>query len=213
MSGLSGAKQGYCEDRYPLPLINETLTRIAKAKIITKIDIRDAYNLIRIKEGDEWKTAFRTCFGLCEFLVMPFGLTNAPATFQRYINNTLRPYLDLFCTAYLDDVIIYSDTQEEHDEHVGLVLELLTGARLHTKPQKCEFGKTSTEYLGVLITPNGIEMDPKNVSAVRDWPIPSELRDVHAFVGFGNFYRRFIKNFSGIVRPLTQLTKKNQPFG
>ena len=104
---------------------------------------------------------------------MPFGLTNAPATFQRYINNTLRHYLDLFFTAYLDDVLIYSDTQEEHNEHVRLVLELLTRAGLHTKPQKCEFGKTSTEYLGVLITPNGIEMDPKKVSAVRDWPIPS----------------------------------------
>ena len=183
-----GLNKGTVKDRYPLPLINKTLTRIAKARIITKIDIRDAYNLIRIKEGDEWKTAFRTRFVLFEFLVMPFGLTNALATFQRYINNTLRPYLDLFCTAYLDDVIIYSDTQEEHNEHVRLVLELLTKAGLHAKPQKCEFGKTSTEYLGVLITPNGIEMDPKKVSAVRDWPIPSRLKDVREFVGFGNFY-------------------------
>ena len=156
-----GLNKGTVKDRYPLPLINKTLTRIAKAKIITKIDIREAYNLIRIKEGDEWKTAFRTRFGLFEFLVMPFRLTNAPATFQRYINNTLRPYLDLFCTAYLEDVIIYCDTQEEHNEHVQLVLELLTGAGLHAKPQKCEFGKTSTKYLRVLIAPNGIEMDPK----------------------------------------------------
>ena len=131
-----GLNKGTIKDRYPLPLIDETLTRIAKAKIVTKIDIRDAYNLIRIKEGDEWKTALRTRYGLFEFLVMPFGLTNAPATFQRYVNETLRPYLDQFCTAYLDDVLVYSENTEDHTTHVRLVLELLQRAGLQVKPQK-----------------------------------------------------------------------------
>ena len=131
-----GLNKGTIKDRYPLPLIDETLTRIAKAKIVTKIDIRDAHNLIRITEGDEWKTALRTRYGLFEFLVMPFGLTNAPATFQRYVNETLRPYLDQFCTAYLDDVLVYSENPEEHTTHVRLVLELLQKAGLQVKPHE-----------------------------------------------------------------------------
>ena len=131
-----GLNKGTIKDRYPLPLIDETLTRIAKARIVTKIDIRDAYNLICIKEGDEWKTALRTRYGLFEFLVMPFGLTNAPATFQSYVNETLQPYLDQFCTAYLDDVLVYSEIPEEHTTHVRLVLELLQKAGLLVKPQK-----------------------------------------------------------------------------
>jgi transposase InsO family protein/predicted aspartyl protease len=207
-----GLNKGTIKDRYPLPLINETLNRIAKAKVITKIDIRDAYNLIRIKEGDEWKTALRTRYGLYEFLVMPFGLTNAPATFQRYVNDTLRPYLDVFCTAYLDDVLVYSEDPADHENHVKKILGLLEKAGLHAKPQKCEFSRTTTEYLGVIVTPKGIQMDPKKVQAVQDWPTPKRLKDVRAFIGFGSFYRRFIKNFSGIVRPLTLLTKKEQRF-
>ena len=207
-----GLNKGTIKDRYLLPLIDETLTCIAKAKIVTKMDIRDAYNLIRIKEGDEGKTALRTRYGLFEFLVMPFGLTNAPATFQRYVNETLRPYLDQFCTTYLDDVLVYSENLEEHTTHVRLVLELLQKASLQVKPQKCEFDKTTTEYLGVIITLNGLQMDPKKVSVVMEWPISQKLRDVWRFVGFRNYYRRFIKNFSHIVRPLTLLTKKNQKF-
>ena len=148
-------------DRYHLPLIDETLTRIAKAKIVTKIDIRDADNLIHIKEGDEWKTALRTRYGLFEFLVMPFGLTNAPATFQHYVNETLRPYLDQFCMVNLDDVLVYSENPADHTTHVRLVLELLHRAGLQVKPQKCKFDKTTTEYLGVIITPNGLQIDPK----------------------------------------------------
>ena len=173
-----GLNKGTIKDRYTLLLIDETLTRIAKAKIVTGIDIRDAYNLIRIKEGDEWKTALRTRYDLFEFLVMPFGLTNAPATFQLYVNVTLRPYLDQFCTPYLDDVLVYSENPEEHTTHVRLVLELLQTAGLPVKPQKCEFDKTTTEYLAVIITPNGLQMDPKKVNAVMEWPVPQTLRDV-----------------------------------
>ena len=109
---------------------------------------------------------------------MPFGLTNAPATFQQYVNETLRPYLDQFCTAYLDDVLVYSENPKEHTTHVRLVLELLQDAGLQVKPQKCEFDNTTPEYLGVIITPIGLQMDPKKVSAVMDWPVPKKLRDV-----------------------------------
>ena len=140
-----GLNKGTIKDQYPLPLIDETLTRIAKDKIVTKIDIWDAYNLIRIKQGDEWKTALRTQYGLFEFLVMPFGLTNAPATFQRYVNETLRPHLDQFGTAYLDDVLVYSQNPEDQTTHIRLVLELLQKAGRQVKPQKCEFDKTTTE--------------------------------------------------------------------
>ena len=184
-----GLSKGTIKDRYPLSLIDETLTRIAKAKTVPRIEIRDAYNLIPIKERDEWKTALRTHYGLFEFLVIPFGHTNAPAAFQRYVKETLQPYLDQFCTAYLDDLLVYSENLEEHTTHFRLVLELLQRAGHQVKPQKCELDKTTTEYLGVIITPNGLKMDPKKVSAVMNWPIPQKLRDVRRFVGFGNYYR------------------------
>ena len=122
--------------------------------------------------------ALCTHYGLFEFLVIPFGLTNTPATFQRYVNETLRLNLDQFCTAYLDDVLVYSENPEERTTHVRLVLELLQRAGLQVKPRKCEIDKTTTEYLGVIITPNGLRMDPKKVSAVMVWPVPQKLCDV-----------------------------------
>src|SRR5207302_803662 len=149
---------------------------------------------------------------LYESLVMPFGLTNAPATFQNYINNALRLHLDQFCTAYLDDVLIYSETEEEHIKHVRIVLQELEHAGLQVKPQKCQFHVTSVEYLGYIITTNGIEMDPSKVKTIVEWPVPQKLRDVRSFLGFGNFYRRFIRGYSHHVRPLTALTKKGVTF-
>ena len=173
-----GLNKSTIKDRYHLPPIDETLTQLAKAQIVTKKNIRDAYNLIRIKGGDKWKKALQTQYGLFEFLVMPLGLTNAPATIQRYVNETLRPYLDQFCTAYLEDVLVHSENLEEHTTHVRLVLELLQKAGHQVKPQKCEFDKTTTEYLGVIITPNSLQMDLKKVDAVMEWPVPQKLRDV-----------------------------------
>jgi hypothetical protein len=131
--------EGTIKNRYPLPLVRETLMRLSKATYFTKLDVRGAYNLIRMADGEEWKTAFRTRYGLFESLVMPFGLTNAPADFQRFINDVLSPFLDIFATAYLDDILIYSDNLEEHREHVRQVLDKLSAAGLHLKPEKCEF--------------------------------------------------------------------------
>lgn len=207
-----GLNEGTIKDRYPLPLIRETLMQLSKAKYYTALDIRSAYNLVRISPGDEWKTAFRTRYGLYESLVMPFGLTNAPATFQKFINDVLRPFLDSFCTAYLDDILIYSETIQEHKLHVRKVLEALSMAGLHLKPEKCEFHCTSVRYLGMIISNNGIRMDPSKVSTILDWETPRNVHDVRAFLGFSNFYRRFIKDYSRLVSPMVKLTRKNQPF-
>jgi hypothetical protein len=200
------------KNQYPLPLIRETLLRLSKAKYFTKLDIISAFNRIRIKEGDEYLTAFRTRYGLFESLVMPFGLTGAPSTFQHYINDVLREHLDVFCTAYLDDILIYSTSLKEHQEHVKKVLQALQNAGLQADIDKCEFHTTETKYLGLIITTKGVQMDPKKIETVKNWATPTGLKDVQAFLGFANFYRRFIREFSGIVRPLTALTKKNTPF-
>ena len=144
----------------------------------TKLDVRGAYNLIRMAEGEEWKTTFRTRYDLFESLVMPFGLTNVPADFQRFINETLAPFLDHFTSAYLDDILIYSDTMEEHTRHVHRVLERLTDAGLHLKPEKCQFHKTEVKYLGLIIGADGIKMDPSKVETVKVWPPPENLREV-----------------------------------
>jgi len=125
---------------------------------------------------------------------MPFGLTNAPTDFQHFINDVLRRYLDVFAIAYLDDILIYSDTLEEHNEHVKQVLEALSKAGLHLKPEKCEFHKQEVKYLGLTVGTDGIKMDPAKVDTVVDWPIPRNLVDVRSFLGFANFYRRFIQD-------------------
>jgi hypothetical protein len=172
--------------------MQDTLINLSRAKWFTKLDICGAYNLIQMAEGEEWKTAFRTRYGLFESLVMPFGLTNALATFQNFINDVLTPYLDRFCTAYLDDTLIYSDTFEEHQEHVNWVLEAFEKAGLHLKPEKCEFHYQEVKYLGLIISTEGIKMDPEKITAVQDWEAPRNLKDVRTFLGFANFYHCFV---------------------
>ena len=148
------------KDRGPLPLINEILYRLEKAKIYIKLDLQNAYNSIRIKEGDEWKTAVRTRYGLFEYLVMPFGLTNAPATFQRFITDVLREYMDVTCVIYLDDILIFSENEEEHTNHVKQILAKLQEAKPYVKLSKCQFSVKKTEFLGYIIEPGGITTDP-----------------------------------------------------
>ena len=196
------------KDRYPLPLIRETLNNLSKAKWFTKLDVIAAFHKIRVAEGDEWKTAFRTRFGLFEWLVTPFGMANSPSTFQRYINWTLREYLDDFCSAYLDDVLIYTDgSKSQHQEHVRKVLSKLQMAGLHVDIKKCEFEVKSTKYLGFIVeAEKGISMDPAKVAAIREWEVPSTVKGVRSFLGFANFYRKFIRNFAQVAAPLTRLT-------
>lgn len=200
------------KNRYPLPLIRETLDAICNAKIYTKLDVIAAFNRVRIAEGHEWKTAFITRFGLYESLVTPFGLCGAPATFQRYINDTLYDILNDYATAYLDDVLIYSSNAKEHSQHVREVLQRLSKAGLQIDLAKCEFGVTRTKYLGLIITPGGIEMDQEKVKAITTWESPTTRRQLQRFLGFANFYRRFIRDFSKLTRCLHDLTKKDNPW-
>ena len=197
------------KNRYPLPLIQETLARLSRAKYYTKLDVNGAFNRIRIAEGHEWMTAFNTRYGLFETLVMPYGLTNAPATFQSYINKTLHPYLDIFCTAYIDDVLVFSDDLTSHRKHVELVLQALMDAGLQCDIKKCEFEVTEVGYLGMIISTSGVKMDTAKVEAITKWKEPENVKDVQGFLGFANFYRRFIKGFSRIVQPMVNLTKKD----
>ena len=197
---------------YPLPLINNIIERVRGAKYFTKLDLRSAYNLIRIREGDEYKTAFRTKYGHYEYLVMPFGLKNAPATFQSFINYVLRPYLEKFVILYLDDILIFSDDLETHHNHVRQVLKRLLENNLYAKLEKCEFDKDHVEFLGHVLSGKGVSTDPKKVQSIKDWPIPTCMKDVQRFVGLCNYYRRFIQNFAQIARPLHNLTKKNVKF-
>ena len=195
------------KNRHPLPLITETLDRLNGAKKFSKMDLKEAYHRIRIKEGDEWKTAFRTRYGHFEYLVMPFGLANAPATFQAYINRALAGLVDVFVVVYLDDILVYSNSEEEHWNHVRQVLERLRQHRLYVNLSKCAFDVEQLEFLGFIVSINGVSMDPDRVKTITEWPHPKSYRDVQVFLGFANFYRRFIEKYSTIAAPLTDLLK------
>lgn len=200
------------KDRYPLPLIDETMARIGQAKIFTKIDIRQAFHRIRMDPDAEELTTFRTRYGAYKYKVLPFGLTNGPSTFQRYINETLMGYLDDFCSAYIDDILIYSSNELEHQEHVAKVLTRLREAGLQADIEKCEFHVKETKFLGFIVGTEGIAVDPDKVVAVRDWKEPTTVKGVQSFLGFCNFYRRFVKEYSRIAKPLNNLTCKETPF-
>lgn len=195
---------------YPLPLPDDLLDRTRGCTIFTAIDLKNAFNLIRIAEGDEWKTAFRTHLGLYEMTVMPYGLTNAPANFQFFINRVLADLIDIKCTVYLDDILVFSKTQDEHDQTVREILTRLRADGLYANPAKCEFDKSAVEYLGYIVSADGISMNPKKLSTINDWPVPASIKQVQSFVGFANFYRRFIHQYAKIVKPLQDLTHKTE---
>ena len=201
------------KNRYPLPLVSDIINRLRGAKYFTKFDVRWGYNNIRIKEGDEWKAAFATNQGLFEPLVMFFGLTNSPATFQALMNSIFSDLIAAGKVAvYLDDILIFTATLEEHRKVVHEVLHRLKKHDLYLRPEKCEFERKEIEYLGLVIREGEVRMDPAKVEAVRNWPIPRNLRALRGFLGFANFYRRFIKDFATIAQPLNSLTRKNVPW-
>ena len=200
------------KDRYPLPLIADLLDSPGKARIYTKVDLRHAYHLVRIREGDEWKTTFRTKYGSFEWLVMPFGLSNAPGAFQRFMNDIFADMLDVCVVVYLDDILIYSSDKATHRQQVTEVLRRLRMHGLFANAKKCEFDRESVEYLGYVLSPEGLTMASDKVRTIQEWPEPRKVKDIQSFLGFANFYRRFIYNFSDITVPLTRLTRKNIPF-
>jgi len=195
------------KNRHPLPLISEILDRLSGAKIFTKIDLKDAYHRIRIRRSDRWKTAFRTRYGHFEYVVMPFGLTNAPATFQAYIHKALAGMLDTICIVYLDDILIFSEDPEAHTQHVRQVFTRLSEYQLYANPSKCAFFVRSVEFLGYIISDAGVSMDQSRVTAILEWPTPKNHKEVQIFLGFTNFYRRFIDKYSQIAGPLSSLLK------
>ena len=166
------------------------MDQVARAQYFSKINLKDAYYRLRIKAGDKWKTAFQTRYGHYEFMVVPIGLTNSPATFQAYINHALRGLVDDFCIVYLDDILVFSKTQEEHEDHLQRVCERLRGAELYAKPSKCQFFQKEIEFLGFIVGTQGIRMDPKRVQTIKEWEDhpPRSYQDLQVFLGFCNFY-------------------------
>ena len=193
-------------NRYPLPRIDDLLDRLGKARHFTTLDLASGYHQIAVKESDIPKTAFRTQRGQFEFVVMPFGVTNAPSTFQRMINSVFKEELDNFVLVYLDDILVFSTTLEEHIQHIRKALERLRSAKLYARLHKCAFFQHRVEYLGFDVSAEGVQPSPDKVKAVVEWPIPQSVRDVRGFLGLASFYRRFIKQFSLKARPLTDLT-------
>ncbi|KAK3554752.1 hypothetical protein QTP70_033447, partial [Hemibagrus guttatus] len=192
---------------YPLPLVPAALEQLRGARVFTKLDLRSAYNLVRIRKGDEWKTAFHTTHGHYEYCVMPFGLTNAPAVFQALINGVFRDLLGRGVIAYIDDILVYSTSMEEHVGQVREVLARLQRFHLFVKLEKCEFHRTTVTFLGYVISPRGVEMDTNKVRAVAEWPAPATIKELQRFLGFANFYRRFIRSYSSVAAPLTSLLR------
>ena len=196
------------KDRHPLPLMSEALDRLAGAKYFTKLDIKNAYHNIRIKEGDEYKTAFSTKLGTYEYRVMLFGLCNAPAAFQRWINETLMEYIDMCCIVYLNDILIYSNNRRQHQQDVRNILEAIQTSGMKVKPSKCKFHKEEPEYLGFIINREGVKTDSVKTQAIWDWKTPKNKTDIQSFLGYCNFYRRFIEDFSRTAKPLYDRTQK-----
>ncbi|GJP57848.1 hypothetical protein CLOP_g17626 [Closterium sp. NIES-67] len=200
------------KSRYPIPRADDLLDQLRGARFFSKIDLRGGYHQIRVFADDCHKTAFRTRYGSYEYTVMPFGLTNAPSTLQLTMNGVFRDLLDKCVIVYLDDILIYSKTQEQHLKDLEQVFRRLQENRLITKGSKCEFLKSELEFLGHVVGADGIKIDPKKITTIRDWKPPTNLQELQSFLEFVNYVRRFIPNMAGITGSLTDLLRKGTLF-
>ncbi|CAI5484601.1 unnamed protein product [Closterium sp. Yama58-4] len=196
------------KNRFPVPRVEDLLDAVQGARVFSKIDLRSGYHQIRVVPEDQHKTAFRTKQGLYEFRVLPFGLTNAPATFQTLINTVLSEFLGSFVVVYLDDILIFSKSKEEHVQHLQKVFEVLRREKLYAKQSKCEFFLPEVEFLGHVVSASGVRTDPKKIAAVQDWVAPTSVKELQSFLGFANYYHRFIQGYASIASPLTDLLRK-----
>ncbi|KAL0536321.1 hypothetical protein IC582_025265 [Cucumis melo] len=191
------------KNRYPLPRIDDLFDQLQGATVFSKIDLRSGYHQLRIRDGDIPKTAFRSRYGHYEFVVMSFGLTNAPAVFMDLMNRVFKDFLDSFVIVFIDDILIYSKTEAEHEEHLHQVLETLRANNLYAKFSKCEFWLRKVTFLGHVVSSEGVSVDPAKIEAVTNWPRPSTVSEIRSFLGLAGYYRRFVEDFSRIASPLT----------
>ncbi|KAI3412628.1 Hydrolase_4 domain-containing protein [Psidium guajava] len=198
------------KNKYPIPLIADLFDQLGGARWFTKLDLRSGYYQVRIAEGDEPKTACVTRYGSYEFLVMPFGLTNAPATFCTLMNKVLQPFLDQFVVVYLDDIVIYSRTLEEHIKHIKQVFQVLREHELYVKREKCAFAQQEVPFLGHIVGDGRVRMDPAKIESIVGWEPPTKVTELRSFLGLTNYYRRFVKGYSSITAPLTDMLKKDK---
>nr|GFB33096.1 putative reverse transcriptase domain-containing protein [Tanacetum cinerariifolium] len=200
------------KNRYPLPRIDDLFDQLQGACCFSKIDLRSGYHQLRVRDEDIPKTAFRTRYGHFEFTVMPFGLTNAPTIFMDLMNRVCNPYLDKFVIVFIDDILIYSKSEEEHEVHLKTILDLLKKEKLYAKFSKCEFWLKEVHFLGHVVNRDDIHVDPSKVESVKNWKTPESSTEIRSFLGLAGYYRRFIENFSKIAKPLTLLTQKNKTY-
>jgi hypothetical protein len=198
--------------RHPISRLDDMLDELHGSCIFSKIDLKNGYHQIRMKEDDEWKTTFKTKHGLYEWLVMPFGLTNAPSTFMRLMNHVLRAFIGKFVVVYFDNILIYSKNLTEHLDHLRNVLSVLRSEKLYANLKNCAFCMEKIVFLGYVVTAQGIAMDEEKVKAIRDWPTPKSVSEVRHFHGLVSFYRRFVKDSSTIAAPLNEVVKKSVGF-
>ncbi|XP_049346719.1 uncharacterized protein LOC125811260 [Solanum verrucosum] len=197
--------------RHHISRLDDMVDELCGSTLFAKIDLRSEYHQIRMKFGDEWKTAFKTKFGLYEWMVMPFGLTNAPRTFMRLMNHVLKLFINDFVVVYFGDILVYSKCLDDH-VHLRLIFDVLRNEKLYVNFKKCSFCVDRVVFLGFVVSSSGVEVDDEKVEAIRSWPTPKSISDVRSFHGLASFYRRFVRNFSSLAAPLTEVIKKEKPF-
>lgn len=200
------------KNKYHIPRIDDLFDQLKGARYFSKIDLRSGYHQLKIRESDIYKTAFVTRYGQYEFTVMSFGLTNAPAYFMNLMNKVFMDGLDKYVVVFIDDILIYSKSKEEHEQHLRTVLERLREHKLYAKFSKCEFWLEKVAFLGRIITAEGVAMDPEKVRAVMDWQRPTNVSEIRSFLGLAGYYRRFIEGFAKIARPMMALLQKDKKF-
>ena len=194
------------KNRYPLPRIDNLFDQLRGARVYSKIDLHIGYNQLRVRKADIPKTTFRTFYGHFEFTVMPFGLTNALAAFMDLMHRVFQPYLDQFVVVFVDDILIYYQSEEEHEDNLRIVLQALKDHQWYVKFSKCKFWLTEVKLLGHVVSASGVSIDAEKVEAVMSWERPKSVFEIRSFLGLAGYYMRFIEDFSRLAAPMTRLT-------